>query len=79
MLYEVITRVVGTLYFDAQTAELVVFRFSFTRPSYLDDTLEDITIVLENALWNERYWLPRRQEVEIRRRTQPRNRRQRGH
>ena len=61
--------VVGSLYFDAATAELVVFRFSFTRPSYLDNSLEDITIVLENGLWDERYWLPRRQEVEIRRRT----------
>jgi len=61
-------RVVGSLYFDVETAELVIFRFTFTRSAYLDDTLEDITIVLENGLWHERYWLPRRQEVEIRRR-----------
>jgi hypothetical protein len=62
-------RVVGNLYFDMDTAELVFFRFSFTRNAYLDDTLEDITVVLENGLWEGRYWLPRRQEVEIRRRT----------
>ncbi len=61
-------RVVGSLYFDVETAEVVIFRFSFTRSAYLDDTLEDITIVLENGLWHERYWLPRRQEIEIRRR-----------
>lgn len=62
-------RVVGSLYFDMDTAELVFFRFSFTRNAYLDDTLEDITVVLENGLWEGRYWLPRRQEIEIRRRT----------
>jgi hypothetical protein len=60
--------VVGTLYLDVATAELVRFRFSFTPSSYLDRQLEDISIVLENALFEGRYWLPHRQEVEIRRR-----------
>ncbi len=60
--------VVGTLYLDVATAELVRFRFSFTPPSYLDRQLEDISVVLENALYQGRYWLPYRQEVEIRRR-----------
>lgn len=62
-------RVVGSLFIDVETAEVVIFRFSFTRSAYLDNTLEDITIVLENGLWQERYWLPNRQEIEIRRRT----------
>ena len=62
-------RVVGTLYLDAATAQLVRFRFSFTPAAYLDRQLEDISIVLENALYEQRYWLPYRQEVEIRRRT----------
>jgi hypothetical protein len=61
--------VVGTLYLDAATAQLVRFRFSFTPAAYLDPQLEDISIVLENALYERRYWLPNRQEVEIRRRT----------
>jgi hypothetical protein len=60
--------VVGTLYVDVATAELVRFRFSFTPPAYLDRHLEDISVVLENALYEGRYWLPYRQEVEIRRR-----------
>jgi hypothetical protein len=60
--------VVGTLYLDLATAELVRFRFSFTPAAYLDRQLEDISIVLENALYRNRYWLPLRQEVEIRRR-----------
>jgi hypothetical protein len=61
--------VVGTLYLDAATAQLVRFRFSFTPAAYLDSQLEDISIVLENSLYEQRYWLPYRQEVEIRRRT----------
>jgi hypothetical protein len=60
--------VVGTLYLDVATAELVRFRFSFTPASYLDRQLEDISVVLENALFEHRYWLPHRQEIEIRRR-----------
>lgn len=63
-------RVVGSLYFDVATADVVIFQFSFTRTAYLDDTLEDITVLLENGLFDERYWLPHRQEIEIRRRTQ---------
>ena len=61
--------VVGTLYLDVATAQLVRFRFSFTPAAYLDRQLEDISIVLENSLYEHRYWLPYRQEVEIRRRT----------
>jgi hypothetical protein len=60
--------VIGNLYIDVATAELVRFRFSFTPAAYLDRQLEDISVVLESALYQNRYWLPRRQEVEIRRR-----------
>jgi hypothetical protein len=60
--------VVGTLYIDVETAALVRFRFSFTSSSYLDRQLEDINVVLENALYEGRFWLPHRQEIEIRRR-----------
>jgi hypothetical protein len=60
--------VIGNLYIDVATAELVRFRFSFTPASYLDRQLEDISVVLESSLFENRYWLPRRQEVEIRRR-----------
>lgn len=60
--------VVGTLYLTVENADLVRFRFSFTPDAYLDRQLEDITIVLENSLWDGRWWLPYRQEVEIRRR-----------
>ena len=63
-------RVAGALYLDAGDAELVRFRFKFTRSAYLDPSLEDIAVVLDNGLWEGRHWLPRRQEIEIRRRTE---------
>jgi hypothetical protein len=61
--------VVGTLFVDAETAELVRMAFNFTPAAYLDPSLEDVAIVLDNALWEGRFWLPYRQEIEIRRRT----------
>jgi hypothetical protein len=64
-----IPAVVGTLYLEVATAALVRFRFSFTPAAYRDNQLEDISIVLENSLWENRYWLPYRQEIELRRRT----------
>jgi hypothetical protein len=60
--------VAGTLYLDLEAADLVRMAFSFTPASYVDAQLEDVSIVLENALWDGRYWLPFRQEIEIRRR-----------
>ena len=61
--------VIGTLYLDTMSAALVRFRFGFTPPAYLDRDLEDISVVLESALFEQRYWLPFHQEIEIRRRT----------
>jgi hypothetical protein len=61
-------RVIGTLSLDVGSGDLVRFRFSFTPSSYLDHSLEDISVVLENARLDNRWWLPWRQEVEIRRR-----------
>jgi hypothetical protein len=61
-------RLVGTMFLDAETADLVRLAFNFTPRAYLDPQLEDVSIVLDNALWEGRFWLPYRQEVEIRRR-----------
>jgi hypothetical protein len=41
--------------------------FSFTRAALIDKELEDVSVVLENGLIEGRFWLPRRQEIEIRR------------
>ena len=61
-------RIVGTLYVDAETADLVRMAFNFTSRAYRDRQLEDVSVVLDNALWERRWWLPYRQEIEIRRR-----------
>jgi hypothetical protein len=61
-------RVIGTLSLEAGSGDLVRFRFSFTPSAYLDSSLEDISIALENSQLDQRWWLPYRQEVEIRRR-----------
>ncbi len=41
--------------------------FTFTAASYLDETLDYFSVRIENALWSGRYWLPRRQGIELRR------------
>ncbi|MGB7211155.1 MAG: hypothetical protein WBC97_00860 [Gemmatimonadales bacterium] len=61
--------VVGSMYIDRASAELVRFQFGFTRAAYVDPELEDITVSLESALVDQRAWLPFRQEIEIRRQT----------
>ena len=61
-------RILGTLSLDVEHADLVRFRFSFTASAYLDHSLEDLSVVLENARLEGRWWLPWRQEIEIRRR-----------
>ncbi|HEY3258317.1 MAG TPA: hypothetical protein VGJ64_05635, partial [Gemmatimonadaceae bacterium] len=60
-------RIVGAVFIDKESGEVVRMAFSFTRSALLDKELEDVSIVLENGLIDGRYWLPRRQEVEIRR------------
>jgi hypothetical protein len=41
--------------------------FSFTPASYVDPYLDYIRISLDNSLWEGKYWLPYRQEAELRR------------
>jgi hypothetical protein len=61
-------RIVGILHVDVAGADLVRMSFNFTPVSYLDARLEDVSVVLDNALMEGRFWLPYRQEIEIRRR-----------
>ena len=60
-------RVVGALYIDPSGGQVVRMAFNFTHAAFLDKQLEDLSIVLENGLVGTRFWLPRRQEIEIRR------------
>jgi hypothetical protein len=60
-------RLIGSIYIDRETGEVARMAFNFTHAALLDRQLEDLFITLENALVAGRFWLPRRQEVEIRR------------
>ncbi len=61
-------RIIGSVFLETAQADLVRMSFSFTRAAYIDEELEDITVAIENSLWAGRWWLPLRQELEIRRR-----------
>ena len=58
---------VGAVYLSRSDAQVVRMAFAFTRAALIDPQLEDVSIVLDNALIEQRFWLPRRQEIEIRR------------
>ncbi len=60
-------RVVGALFIERESAQLVRMAFNFTRAAFVDRQLEDLAVVLDNALVSGTFWLPRRQEIEIRR------------
>jgi hypothetical protein len=59
--------VVGAIFLDRETADIVRMEFTFTAASYIDDTLDYINVHLDNGLWDGRYWLPYRQGIELRR------------
>lgn len=58
---------VGAVYIDRATSSVVRMTFSFTRAALRDRQLDDVSVILENGLVDGRFWLPRRQEIEIRR------------
>ena len=60
-------RIIGAVYIDRDDAQVVRMAFNFTRAAFLDKALEDLFVVIENGLIGGRFWLPRRQEIEIRR------------
>jgi hypothetical protein len=60
-------RVIGALYLEPEGAQVVRMAFNFTRAAFLDDHLEDLAVMLENRLVGGKYWLPSRQQIEIRR------------
>ena len=62
-----LARVIGAVFVETESAQVVRMAFNFTQAAFLDRNLEDLAIVLENGLVETRFWLPRRQEIEIRR------------
>ncbi|MDB4869115.1 MAG: hypothetical protein JWL97_119, partial [Gemmatimonadales bacterium] len=51
-------RAVGAVFIDRESGEVVRMAFSFTRAALMDKDLEDVSVVLENALIEGRFWLP---------------------
>jgi hypothetical protein len=60
-------RIIGAVYIDRDDAQVVRMAFNFTRAAFLDAALEDLFVIIENSLVNGRFWLPRQQQIEIRR------------
>lgn len=56
---------IGSVYLDRETAAVVRLSMTFTRAAIIDKRIETLVVTLENGLVHERYWLPRRQEVEV--------------
>ena len=63
-------RVVGAVYIDQASSQVVRLNITFTQSAFLDKALEDLSLVLENRLVAGRFWLPSRQEIEIRRKAE---------
>ena len=64
---DTLPRVVGAVYIDQASKQVVRLTLTFTHAAFLDKALEDLSLVLENRLVAGRFWLPSRQEIEIRR------------
>jgi len=58
---------IGSVFLDRGTSAVVRMNFTFTPASYVDPYLDYIRISLDNSLWDGKYWLPYRQEAELRR------------
>lgn len=58
---------VGSLFLDAATGSISKLEFTFTPSSYVDRRIDRVRITLEHGLWEGRWWLPYRQQVEVRR------------
>jgi len=56
---------IGSVYLDRASAAVVRLSMTFTRAAMRDQRIETLVVTLENGLVRERYWLPRRQEVEV--------------
>jgi len=62
-----LARVVGAIYLEPVEGQVVRMNLSFTHAAFLDQALEELSIVLENRLVAGKYWLPSQQRIEIRR------------
>ena len=59
--------VIGSIFLQRGSGAIIRMNFTFTPASYVDRNLDYIRISMDNSVWDGRYWLPYRQEVELRR------------
>ncbi len=59
--------ILGSIFLNADDGQLVRMAFTFTPASYVDPRTDRIQVELDYGLWEGRYWLPNRQEIEVRR------------
>jgi hypothetical protein len=59
--------VLGSIYLARRDAQLVRMEITFTPASYVDRRTDRISIELDYGLWEGTYWLPNRQQIEVRR------------
>ncbi len=59
--------VIGSVFLQRGSGAIVRMNFTFTPASYVDGNLDYIRISMDNSVWDGKYWLPYRQEVELRR------------
>jgi hypothetical protein len=58
---------IGSVFVERRMGDIVRMSFTFTSAAYVDRQLDYINASLENALYKGRFWLPHRQQVELRR------------
>lgn len=59
--------VVGTLDLERNSFAVVRLAVTFTPSAYVDPTVRSVSVDLQNALVNNRHWLPAEQHTEVRR------------
>ncbi len=59
--------IIGSLFVERSRSDLVRLAFTFTPSAYIDPRNQRVEIMLENALWEGKYWLPREQRLLVRR------------
>jgi hypothetical protein len=58
---------IGTILLDRDSGSIVRMTFTFTPASYVDPRNDRVEAELDYGLWDNRYWLPNLQRIEVRR------------
>jgi hypothetical protein len=58
---------IGTILLDRDSGSIVRMTFTFTPASYVDPRNDRVEVELDYGLWENRYWLPNLQKIEVRR------------